>query len=88
MEFMTRNNPNLDNGISNNDIRKKITSINDNNDDDDEDDDDIGENYDDDFSENVSREVKYFYPKQSQPPSSSYFSAEKPRVANRFSNFH
>ena len=85
MEYMSRNTNNhtLDNGLSNDDVRKKVTSINDNNDDE-----DIGENYEDDFSENVSREIKYFNPKQSQAPSSSYFIDEKQRVANRFKNFH
>ena len=86
MEFMSRNTNNniSDNGLRKEDVRKKVTSIND----DDIDDEDIGENYDDDFSENVSREIKYFYPKQSQAPSSSYFTEEKQRVANRFKNFH
>jgi hypothetical protein len=85
MEYMSRNTNNhtLDNGLRNDDVRKKVTSINDN-----DDDEDIGENYEDDFSENVSREIKYFNPKQSQAPSSSYFTDEKQRVANRFKNFH
>jgi len=80
MEFMNKNNLDTDNGLNINDLRKKNTSIND-------DDEDIGENYDDDFSENVSREIKYFNPKQSQAPTSSYFTEEKQRVMNRFSNF-
>ena len=82
MEFMTKNNMETDNGISGNEIRKKNTNTNNN-----EDDEDIGENYDDDFSENVSKEIKYFYPKQSKAPTSSYFSEEKPRIMNRLSNF-
>ena len=81
MEFMNKNNLDTDNGLNVNDLRKKNTSIND------DDDEDIGENYDDNFSENVSREIKYFNPKQSQTPTSSYFTEEKQRVTNRFSNF-
>ena len=79
MEYMNKNN--LNNGFKKDDIRKKITSIND-----DDDDDDIGENYEDDFSENVSREVKYFNPKQSQPPNFHYFNEERPKL-NRFQNY-
>ena len=79
MEFMTKKMTETDNGISENEIRKNNIEIND--------DEDIGENYEDDFSENVSREVKYFYPKQTNAPNSSYFSEEKPRIMNRLSNF-
>ena len=75
------NKNNLNNGFKKDDIRKKITSIND-----DDDDDDIGENYEDDFSENVSREVKYFNPKQSQAPNFHYFNEERPKL-NRFQNY-
>ena len=79
MEYMSRNHLET----NKKDIRKKSTIIND----DDNDDDDIGENYDEEYSENMSREVKYFYPKQSQVPSSNYFKEEKPRILNRFQNF-
>jgi len=79
---MSKNNLDKNNGIRKNDIGKKITSINDY----DDDDEDIGENYDDEYSENMSRDVKYFFPKQSQAPSSYYFAEEKPRIMNRFNN--
>ena len=80
MEFMSKKMTETDNGISENEIRKNNIEIND--------DEDIGENYyEDDFSENVSREVKYFYPKQTNAPKSSYFSEEKPKIMNRLSNF-
>ena len=82
MEYMSKNNLDKNNGIRKNDIGKKITSINDY----DDDDEDIGENYDDEYSENMSRDVKYFFPKQSQAPSSYYFAEEKPRIMNRFNN--
>ena len=83
MEYMSKNNLETNNGIKNKDIKKNVTSINDVEDDDD----DIGENYEDDFSENVSREIKYFNPKQTKAPSSYYFCEEKPRILNRFQNY-
>ena len=52
-----------------------------------DDNEDIGENYDDDFSENMSREIKYFYPKQTQAIRSKYFNNEKPRIINRATNY-
>ena len=82
MEYMSRNNLEGKNGFKNKDLGKKVTSINDY----DDEDEDIGENYDDEYSENVSREIKYFNPKQSQAPSSYYFSEEKPRFMNRIYN--
>ena len=77
MEYMCRNNLET----NKKDIRKKSTILND------EDDDDIGENYDEEYSENMNREVKYFYPKQSKVPSSNYFKEEKPRILNRLQNY-
>ena len=52
-----------------------------------DDNEDIGENYDDDFSENMSREIKYFYPKQTQAIRSKYFNNEKPKIINRATNY-
>ena len=82
MEYMSRNHLDTDNGIKRKNFEKKNTSIND-----EDDDADIGENYEDDFSENMSREVKYFYPKQSKISPSHYFNEEKPTVINRSSKY-
>ena len=83
MEYMSKNNLETNNRIKNKDLKNNKTSINDV-----EDDDDIGENYEDDFSENVSREIKYFNPTQTKAPSSYYFSEEKPRILNRFQKYN
>ena len=47
--------------------------------------DDIGENYEDEFSEKMSREVKYFNPKQSNVPNFKYYENKIPR--NKIGNF-
>ena len=44
--------------------------------------DDIGENYEDEFSEKMSREVKYFNPKQSNVPNFKYYENKIPRNKN------
>ena len=82
MEYMSKKNMDTNNGIKKNNINRKSGPRNDN-----DDDEDIGENYSDEFSENVSRDEKYFFPKQTQPTRSYYFSDEKNHVINRFPNF-
>ena len=47
--------------------------------------DDIGENYEDEFSEKIDREVKYFNPKQSTVPSLLRQENKNPR--NGFTNY-
>ena len=81
MEYMSKKNLDTNNGIKKKNNRKSAQR-NDN-----DDDDDIGENYSDEFSENVSRDEKYFFPKQTQPTRSYYFSDEKNHVINRFPNY-
>ena len=77
MEYMSKKKLDTNNGIKKKNNRKSAQR-NDN------DDDDIGENYSEEFSENVSRDEKYFFPKQTQPTRSYYFSDEKNHVINRF----
>ena len=77
MEYMSKKKLDTNNGIKKKNNRKS-EQRNDN------DDDDIGENYSEEFSENVSRDEKYFFPKQTQPTRSYYFSDEKNHVINRF----
>lgn len=67
---MSRKNLDMNNGIKKKN-NKKSEQRNDN------DDDDIGENYSNEFSENVSKDEKYFFPKQTQPTRSYYFSDKK-----------
>jgi phospholipid-translocating P-type ATPase (flippase) len=77
MEYMSKKKLDTNNGIKKKNNRKSAQR-NDN------DDDDIGENYSEEFSENVSRDEKYFFPKQTQPTRPYYFSDEKNHVINRF----
>ena len=58
-------------------IQKKINQISD-------DEDDMGENYGDEFSEKMAREVKYFNPKQSRVPNFFQYQNENTRPDLRY----